>query len=206
MIEMQMLGADEVAKVLEGLGRQIPYARELLLNRLANAAQAETRRGIEARFILRRKDFVLKTIYRKPGEDFATKTEGVAAVRVRDTPQGKSVPDFLAKFEQGGDKRPRQGTNIAIPVNARRNKSDIVTTANRPQAILTRKNFQKSEHAITQRVTRGKNKGTRVWFVLKRRVRIPAMLGMALAAKRATERDFARLAAQAIDQALSTAR
>jgi hypothetical protein len=202
MIEMQMLGNNEVAEAVKGLGRQIPFARMLILNRLANAAQAETRKGIEARFTLRRRDFVLKTIYRKPGEDFATKTEGESAVRVRDTPQGKGVPDFLAKFEEGGDKRPREGSSIAIPVHARRNKSDIVTTANRPRAILNRPNFRKTAQTIAQRVGRGAKKTSRVWFVLKRRVRIPAKLGMALAAKRATERDFARIAAQAVDEAM----
>jgi hypothetical protein len=196
MIEMQMLGNNEVAEAVKGLGRQIPFARMLILNRLANAAQAETRKGIEARFTLRRRDFVLKTIYRKPGEDFATKTEGESAVRVNDE------RDFLAKFEEGGEKRPREGSSIAIPVNARRNKSDIVTAANRPRAILNRPNFRKTAQAITQRVGRGAKKTSRVWFVLKRRVRIPARLGMALAAKRATERDFARIAAQAIDEAM----
>jgi hypothetical protein len=200
MLELQLVGRADVERALQGLGRQLPFARAQLLNQLANAAQAETRKHVEARFTLRRRDFVLRTIYRKPGEDFATKAVGLAAVRINEE------RDFLAKFEEGGIKRPREGRSVAIPVDARRNKSDIVTPANRPRAILQRPRFTRTETRIVQRVGRGKAARQRVWYVLKRFVRIPARLGMVDAARRSTARDFDRLAAAAIDQALRTAR
>lgn len=103
-----------VRKGLADLGRDAPFATAKALNALANIAQEEIRGGLK-NFTLRRKDFILKTIYRRPATDFAKKRHLVAAVRIN--PASHERRDVLAKHEEGGRKIPGAGgRSVAIPL------------------------------------------------------------------------------------------
>lgn len=197
---IDVLGAPEAKRMFDEVGRQGPFALSRTLNALANATQKTVQNELGERFTLRRPDFVKRTIYRKPGEDFATKSKLEAAVRVH--------PDrnFLAKFEEGGTKTPRDGRVIAIPVDVRRNKSDIVAKANRPRELLKKPKVRILRDVIVQRMGRAKSAYSRVLYVLKRSVSIEPRLHMADTAKQVTEQNFDRIASDEIENALRSAR
>lgn len=205
--DVQIVGDEDTKRGLREVGKQAPFALSLALNRLANAAQKEVQDQLGSRFTLRQADFMKRTIYRARPADFATKQQLEAAIRVNDQTDNRGRKrDFLAKFEEGGLKVPTAGRAIAIPVEARRNKRDIVTAANRPRAILKRPKFYVAAGAIKQAVGRGKAATTRVWYIFKRSIRIAPRLGMADTTKRVTEARWAEIASAAIEQAVRTAR
>lgn len=197
---IQVFGNDEARALFAELGRQAPFAASLTLNGLANSSQALTKEQVKQRFILRRPTFVLNTIYRKRGEDFATKKALNAAVRVDDR------RDFLAKFETGGTKGGVSGHRIGIPIDVRRNKNDIITTANKPRNLLLKPKVSLFGSVIRQSVGRGRNAASKLLYILKRSVKIPDRLDMRENAETAVRNDFDRIAGEAIDRALATAR
>ena len=201
MIErVDIMGDAEARRMFDEIGRQAPFAVSRTLNALANETQRTVQNQLGERFTLRRPDFVKRTIYRQPGEDSATKTKLESAVRVH--------PDrnFLAKFEDGGEKTAKQGRMIAIPVDVRRNKSDIVTKANRPRELLRKPKVRIRNDAIVQRMGRAKAAVSRVLYVLKRSVSIEPRLHMADTAKDVVEQQFDRIATEQIEYALKTAK
>lgn len=99
-----------LAGLIGGLTTQLPFAYSLGLNKLVTGAQQAIQRTLDERFTLRRREFVERTIYRKPGADFATRSKLEASVRVN--PERNQ----LAKFELGGEKRSRSGKDVAVPV------------------------------------------------------------------------------------------
>jgi hypothetical protein len=103
-------GGTPIAAMISGLASQIPFASSVALNLTANSAQSAVRGSLPGEFTLRRRSFVEQTIYRKPGQDFATKANLVAAVRVN------PERDFLAKFQDGGQKTSIAGKSLAVPI------------------------------------------------------------------------------------------
>lgn len=198
--ELIVVGDKELARTLTEIGKQAPFALSLTLNRLANVAQKDVQNSLSSRFQLRRAQFVRNTIYRKPGEDTATKTKLEAGVRVDDR------RNFLAKFEEGGRKTSIDGGRIAIPIAARRNKAEVITKANRPRAILNKKGYRIANDLIVQTVGRGKAAALRVWYKLVKDVPIRPRLEMAKTSQKAVDREWVRIANEAIDQAIRTAK
>jgi hypothetical protein len=197
---IEVLGEEAARRMFDEIGRQGPFALSRTLNALANKTQQTVQNQLGERFTLRRPDFVKRTIYRKPGQDFATKSKLEAAVRVH--------PDrnFLAKFEDGGTKTSTSGSRLAVPIEVRRNKNEVITKANRPKALLNKPKVFKKGKLILQQVGRAKAAVTRVLYVLTRSVTIAPKLHMADTAKRVTEQDFARIAEAEIEHALRSAR
>lgn len=114
----------QVQTMLRTLPANALFGASVGLNRTANEMQDAIREGLGSRFTLRRKAFIQQTIYRKPGPDgdFATKDRLVAGVRIN------PERDILAKFEAGGQKTPREGKSIAVPLGARPSANAIVPT------------------------------------------------------------------------------
>lgn len=112
--------------------RQIPFARALALNRTGDDGQAAVRKHLGQVFTLRRRDFIERTI-KIENRDRATKTSPFVIVGIDPT------RDVLAKFEIGGQKTPISGKALAVPINARRNKSDIVAKPNRIKGLNLRR-------------------------------------------------------------------
>jgi len=99
-----------IAGMISGLRQQMPFALSLGLNNTANVAQKAVQAKLPAEFDLRAADFITNTIYRKPGQDFATKTNLAATIRVN------PARNQLAKFEIGGEKESISGKSLAVPV------------------------------------------------------------------------------------------
>ncbi len=93
-----------------GLTEQLPFAYSRAINKTVDSAQAAIKTSLPSDFTLRQATFIQNTIYRQPGQDFATKANLVGSVRVN------PARDFLAKFEDGGEKRSISGRSLAIPV------------------------------------------------------------------------------------------
>lgn len=150
MITMQVLGLDVLQKTVASLSSSLKFGASVGLNRTMDEAQSAIRETLPGRFTLRRRDFVEKTIYRKPGEDFASKDKLAAGVRIHDE------RNVLAKFEEGGDKTPRGGgvggagdsnKAVAIPVGARPSKTAVV-----PQRLQLKSLFFGSTSRISQAI------------------------------------------------------
>lgn len=125
--EVSTNAAEVSGFLMELFADQIPFATARAINRTAIAFQAEERDRLTDRFTIRR-PWVLQGVKINRG-DFATKTKPEAIVRID---PGR---DFLIKFEEGGTKRPRSGTRLAVPDEARRTKTGVVTRAQRPRAF-----------------------------------------------------------------------
>lgn len=109
-IDVSLESKSTLEATLTGFARQLPFAYSVALNDTVNVAQRAIQNSLPDDFTLRARSFIVNTIYRKPGQDFATKQNLVAAVRVN--------PDrnFLAKFEIGGEKRSLTGRDLTVPL------------------------------------------------------------------------------------------
>jgi hypothetical protein len=112
--------------------RQIPFATATAINETAKQFQIFQRRHMHGTFKVRRANWVDQSVKithfakKQPGRQYAE----IAIV----SPGGGQRSDILAKFEEGGMKRPR-GRSIAVPDSVKRTKADVVSKANRPKAF-----------------------------------------------------------------------
>jgi hypothetical protein len=190
---------------LQRLSTQAPFATSLALNRVANIAQQDIRTEIPKHFTLRRPQFVLQTI-KIDKADRSTKSKLEVTIRVDPN------RDFLAKFEAGGTKRPRDGHSIAIPTsNVRRGKTDVVQKSQRPRALLASKSagkgrILKTPKAIIRLLGSAKSRVRQVLYVLLPVVRIRPMLGFVKTANASVQRSWVHEMTQAFTDAERTAR
>lgn len=196
-----------VRRQLQGMAKQAPFATALALNNVANDAQKAMQESLASRFVLRRPDFMKRTIKRERATDFARKDRLEAIVRV--DPQR----NLLAKFEQGGEKVPTQGgKSIAIPTTkVRRTKAEIVQKSQRPRALLASRNAQLGrvfvkDGTLRRTIGRGVARVTQVLYLFKAKVRIPKMLGFARTVGDAVEARWDTRAEEAVNRAIETAR
>jgi hypothetical protein len=152
MIEIDVDPRKAVA-TLTALGeRQLPFATMKALNELATGFQADERAVIQSSFTVRR-PWVLQGV-KIDREDFATKEKLEARVRI------DQQRDFFDKFEEGGIRTPVTGgihrkgggggsaRSLAIPVNVRRTKAQIILKSQTPKSF----NFRKGFSSIKSRV------------------------------------------------------
>ena len=199
MSEMRFrVDSAEVKAALEAMPGKAHFAASIGLNRTADEIQSEIRDGLDRRFTLRRSDFVKRTIYRKPREDFASKKNLMARVRIHDE------RDFLAKFEKGGRKKPLHGKALAIPQGGvRRNKSDIVPKGQSVRRLIeSGKAFVKGD-AVFQRTGRGKKRRLILAYLFRPSVPIPASLQFEVVARRVADQRLEANVAGAIEIELS---
>lgn len=108
-----------VAGYLSGLRGQIPFITALSINDTTNQAQSAVQKTLPEEFTLRRESFIKESIYIGPN-DRATKDRLSGTVRVN------PARNFVAKFEDGGQKTPIGGKALAVPVLRATNKSLII--------------------------------------------------------------------------------
>ena len=212
-------GAEEVRTALKSAGAQLPFTLSLALNRTANDVQAAIRQTLPSKFHLRRPDFITRTIYRKPGiwptGDNSSKTELTAAVRVHEQ------RNFLAKFEEGGEKK-GEGGSLVLPT-PRINEPNLIIRRSDPLHIsklpgsLTKSGKLRTKSkvgvfivqkpggakTIMQRIS---NTAIRVLYTFRRAVRIPKKLGFHETGLKAVNATWSRNLGEALDRALRTAR
>lgn len=116
---------------LDKMSRQLPFATATALNLLANQFQRVQQESVRRHFTLRQERFILNTIKRMRGTDFATKQKLQATVRIDPT------RDMLARHERGGRKVAIQGKPyVAIPLpDLRRTKRGLVPRKLYPSAF-----------------------------------------------------------------------
>lgn len=145
--------AAEVSDFMRSLfADQVPFAVATAINRTARDFQDAQRDLMRDRFTIRR-PWVLQGVKINRG-DFATKTKLEARVHI------DPARDFLVKFEEGDTKRPR-GSRIAVPQEARRTKTGVVSRTQRPRALK----FVKWGEGAKAVVFRGEK---RTWMVQRK--------------------------------------
>lgn len=133
MVTVRVNAASAITLLKDVEKKQAPYAVSLALNRLANDVQAEIRKGMEARFKMRRRAFNLQGVYISKA-DRATKTSWVVTIRIAEN------RSFFNKFEEGGDKLPVNGTRmLAVPSPALANRVLMPGDPLRPKNLELKK-------------------------------------------------------------------
>ncbi|HEY7236532.1 MAG TPA: hypothetical protein VH539_20390 [Gemmatimonadaceae bacterium] len=218
-----------LAGMISGLNSQLPYAYSRALNATANDAQAAIQHALPSEFTLRQPTFITQSIYRTPGEDFATKTKLEATVRVN------PARNFLAKFEDGGAKTSQGGRSLAVPI-LRENNRELIIKRGDPLSVkrLMDSIQSRSGRVLRARVRKGvltvsadankvflvqSAKGTfivqrtgsgprdtRVLYAFERSVPIKPQLHFDEIAMRAALQFWDRNFAEALEDAIATAR
>jgi hypothetical protein len=193
-----------VRDMLKGLESQAPFAMSLALNNTANDVQAAIRKGVQSRFTLRRPDFILNTV-KIAKDERATKAKQEVTVHIDPT------RNILAKFEEGGEKRPREGTHLAIPVAIKRNKNDIIPRARYPRPLLQSKaglagRVFATAVGIMKTVGRGARASTSVLYLFRTSVRLPAKLRLVQTSNETVDKVWKTRAIEAVDRAIATMR
>jgi len=169
---VQVEGLEQLNAALDILPGKAKYATALGMNRTMDEAQTTIRQGLSQKFTLRRATFMERTIYRKPGEDWATKTKLEARVRINEE------RNHLAKFEDGGQKLPTRGRKmLAVPVEVRRTGAGIVPRSMSPRALLAKGNAYVRDGKLWLLSGRGKMKKRTLAYVFKRSTPIAPVLG-----------------------------
>jgi len=195
---------------------QIPFAIARAINKTAENFQETQRAHMRRVFTVRRPPFVDRAVKIKP---FANKRNLTAQLTI-DPPGGQSRADILTKFEQGGQKRPRSGARLAIPIGAKRGKTGIVTQANRLKAFQfegrgkvlkgRKRTFMVRESggdgAVLQRTGRGKSSSLKVLYAFEPQVRIRPDLRFTKNAEDVVRRRFETNFKEAWRHAVATAR
>lgn len=204
MIQIKV-DSSEALTYLQQVSQQAPFAISLALNKVGPHAQENIRNHARRTFTLRRETFVLNTI-KINREDRATKTRQSTIVRI------DPERNFLAKFEDAGQKTARDGGSVAVPTeHVRRGKTDIIAKAQRPRALLDSKaamggRIVKTDKVIVVFKGRGRMAITKILYVLRRVVPIRPRLRFQVMAIEAVQRTWRDEMTAAFIKAEQTAR
>ncbi len=177
----------QVTNYLQGFARQSRFALVKALNKTANDAQRDIRTGIEKRFVLRRKDFILRSV-KIPKEARADTRTNRYNVEIMIDPQR----DVLAKFEKGGEKHPIDGRALAIPTtNVRKTITATIPLSRRPRGLFaSKKKVVSKAGLLLESVGKGRAAVTRVLYVWRGRIRIKPMLEFEKTATTSVEKQW----------------
>jgi hypothetical protein len=208
----------QLTRRLGDLARKAPQAIANGINRTAEELQRVQRADQRRSFTVRRPAFVDKAVKIKP---FARRGSLFAIVLI-DPPGGQARASILTQHEQGGPKRAKGGGRVAVPIDARRNKSDIVQKGQRIRAlnlhpdgrgriIGARRVFiagrrGEANQVVLQRVGKGKRSKVRVLYSLERSVPLTPRLHFKQNAERVVRQSFARNLEAGIKEAIERAR
>lgn len=198
--------------------RQMPYASARALSALAIDVQQAERARLRQVFTLRREQWADRSI---KITHFAKKKEPWARIAI--SPPGASGPsraDIFGKFETDREKRPFRGTHVAVPIEAKRNRRDIITRSNRPGQLHLRQvgnriigdkrtflvTTSSGREFILQRYGRGKGSSTRALYMLVPRVAIVPDLEYGITGERTFDRKWWQRMDEALEVAMRTAR
>lgn len=116
---------DPVLSQVKDLTRQLPYITHKAVDATSKDAQKAIQQSLATHFILRRPEFIQRTIKHL---QFSRKGAPTAILGIDPS------RDFLAKFEAGGEKFAYQG-RLAVPIEARATKQQIIPKAQRPSQL-----------------------------------------------------------------------
>ena len=205
-MDIKVTGTVEVNKALRELGPKARRALSYALNQTANDVQFSIQAGLQARFTLRRPDFVKRTIYRQPSVDFADRQGNELRAAVRVNPER----NFLAQHEEGGYKTARDGGMVAIPLpSVQPSPSTVVPKRLRPSGMKNDRRVSKvvlPQGTFLVRHTQGRSgMGARSEFLyeLKKSVPLRPRLGFLDTAEKSVNKTYQRNALLALDYALA---
>lgn len=229
MIQLRITtNAGAVARALKGFFRdQVPFALSVGINETAKDAQAAQIGGMAQRFTIRRQSWVNRAIKIKP---FSTKRSLTATIQVE--PQGGGGrADILTRHEERGQRQGQVGggRSLAVPLEARRSKRDLVRKRDRPKSFSfervqtrgpneifrgNRRTFMvrapDGSGWILRRVGPGESgrlfEGTKVLFRLKPETRIPGDLRFVATITATVAQRFELNFSRAFDHAVRTPR
>ena len=194
------------------MAKQTSFALSVAINDTLKDAQKVQRAHQRRVFTVRRPQFVDRSVKIKR---FATKRTLTGTMSI-DPPGGQKRADIITKFERGGQKRPRDGRHLAIPIDAKRTKAGVVSRRNRPKGFNfkrvgrsirgDRRTFIIPGVGIFQRVGRRKNSRIRLLYAFKTQVPIDRRLDFIQNAERVVRQMFDRNFDRAFDRAMATAR
>jgi hypothetical protein len=192
----------------------------LALNRLAIKAADVQRADMPSRFTIRSPTVLKYGIVRT---EKATKDKLVSAVGVSQQMTGpRKAFDYLGRFERPGVKVSTRGRNVAVPVEVRRTKRDLIAPSQRIKAFkfrtvggqvkglkrtfIVRPKSGVAAGLILQRYGRGKGSQLRLLYLLEPSVKIPPLLHLERNAFRTALREWQAIATEAVNFALKTRR
>lgn len=150
-----VLKADEFGRELNRAVKQISFAMSVALNETGNQIQRDQVERMHQIFTVRRPSFIGRpeSAHRSAIKRTrkATKQDPVVELAVL-PPGGRSRADIVARHEADTTRRPQGGRSLAIPVEARRGKRDLVPKRFRPKEL----DFE--PHGSSGRVFRGKER------------------------------------------------
>lgn len=207
----------QLERALTQIGReQLPFSAAQAINNTLKDLQLEEQRDLRNAFVLRRPDWAMRSV---KIVQFANKRtlSGTLAISPPGAPDRAGI---LAQHEQGrsGLKTPKDGRSVAIPVNVRRNKRDIVTKANRPRAMIEKGKAKGKVFVVRQgdrshlpegvyrRGGSAKRPKLTMMYALELRVRLPRTLRFYAIARKVVPERLARQFELALVAALKTAR
>lgn len=198
MIAVQSNILEVVKKLGVYQSRQLPFAIARALTQTAKEVQAEVQREMPQRFTIRR-DWIVKGIRITP----ATKANLEATVYSRDG-------SFMGRQEFGGEKAPKNGSNIAIPTAAvRRTKTQIIAKSELPSGLGSRGfviEGKDGKRYLAKRFARGKRAGLQVLYALRPTTYVKPRLGLRDTGVRVTKARFMQNFEDSLIKALETAR
>lgn len=212
-MSVTVIGAKDAADFVKKFASQVRFGMSLAIEESANYAQDAIKAQVPRSFTLRRPDFVRNTVVRlRARGDFATKRNLAAAIRIDDRVDSKGrTRNYLAKFVEGGPKRPVSGSSIAVPVNAKRNAAGIITNANRPRALMGKKGYERittdrGKDLLVRFGGRGARARVTVLYALTPGVPIRAQFPMYQVAGRAVSESWPTAVDNGIERALASAK
>lgn len=202
--------------------RQVPFAIKNALNAVGLDVQVAERQRLRDVFTIRRPAYADRAIK----ITFATKQEPYTTVAIQ-PPGGGS--DIFGKFEDQTEKLPLGSHGVAVPIDARRNKADIIVKGQRPkdyhlhregarivgdngtyivklsdgrELLLQRKDLGKR---AAKKQGRGTNERATLLYIFVPRVRIHPNLQFVPSAEQIVDRMWVQRWGEAFTQAMSTA-
>lgn len=182
------------------INKQLDFGTAVGLTKTAQQGQQAVLGALRGTFTLRGSWF-------NPSNKFgirvkpAKKNDLVAAVQTN--------ADWLITHEEGTDKRPTRGQNIAVPTDqVRRNKRLIIPRGQRPRGLNTKAFVLQTKHGpvLAQRITRGPRKGIVVLYGLERSVHIKKQSTFREPIQKVVDRRLGENIAKGIEFALRTAK
>ncbi|WP_420905617.1 hypothetical protein [Candidatus Magnetaquiglobus chichijimensis] len=180
--------------------KQLRFAAALALTNTAKDAQEEVRRQLPQRFTIRT-GWVAKGIHVRAADKNTLQT----SVRVLDP--------FMRMQEFGGDKQSPFGDSLGVPVGARPTPTSVTRPGSFPGAMLQRKGYfiapiKHGSHVkgVWKRTGRGRREQMTLMYVFSKQVRLKPRFGFRETVRRMAMEQFPRRFAEALRQALASAR
>lgn len=184
---------------------QVPFILQKAINDTVVDAQKAVISRANDVFTIRRQQFLKQTM---KITQFAKKDNLQAVLQVSDI-GGQKTADVFGKFEVGGNKRPFNGSRLAVPTEFIKPKnSRVISAIKRPRTLKNswKGKTKQGREAIFQRRGKGKRETINVAYVLKPSVRIDNRLRFTQTSMDRVRETFAVNTDKWVLRALSTAK